>query len=156
MHTMEHNWYTVNEALDILGISRRTLYDRMDADKLESKKEGKNRMIWIDDDVKENSAVPVRGARTDSHTDSRTDSHTDSHTDETVKLLTEQLEYFRKQTEMLQGQLSKQSQQLSEQSQRHDTIMLKMTNAIENQQLQLQEVQNQKSVGFWKRIFGMP
>ena len=152
MHTMEHNWYTVNEALDILGISRRTLYDRMDADKLESKKEGKNRMIWIDDDVKENSAVPVRGARTDSHTDSRTDSHTD----ETVKLLTEQLEYFRKQTEMLQGQLSEQSQQLSEQSQRHDTIMLKMTNAIENQQLQLQEVQNQKSVGFWKRIFGMP
>ena len=149
---MEHNWYTVNEALDILGISRRTLYDRMDADKLESKKEGKNRMIWIDDDVKENSAVPVRGARTDSHTDSRTDSHTD----ETVKLLTEQLEYFRKQTEMLQGQLSEQSQQLSEQSQRHDTIMLKMTNAIENQQLQLQEVQNQKSVGFWKRIFGMP
>ena len=152
MHTMEHNWYTVNEALDILGISRRTLYDRMDADKLESKKEGKNRMIWIDDDVKENSAVPVRGARTDSHTDSRTDSHTD----ETVKLLTEQLEYFRKQTEMLQGQLSEQSQQLSEQSQRHDTIMLKMTNAIENQQLQLQEVQNQQSVGFWKRIFGMP
>ena len=152
MHTMEHNWYTVNEALDILGISRRTLYDRMDADKLESKKEGKNRMIWIDDDVKENSAVPVRGARTDS----RTDSHTDSHTDETVKLLTEQLEYFRKQTEMLQGQLSEQSQQLSEQSQRHDTIMLKMTNAIENQQLQLQEVQNQQSVGFWKRIFGMP
>ena len=148
MHTMEHNWYTVNEALDILGISRRTLYDRMDADKLESKKEGKNRMIWIDDDVKENSAVPVRGARTGSHTD--------SHTDETVKLLTEQLEYFRKQTEMLQGQLSEQSQQLSEQSQRHDTIMLKMTNAIENQQLQLQEVQNQKSVGFWKRIFGMP
>ena len=144
MHTMEHNWYTVNEALDILGISRRTLYDRMDADKLESKKEGKNRMIWIDDDVKENSAVPVRGVRTDSHTD------------ETVKLLTEQLEYFRKQTEMLQGQLSEQSQQLSEQSQRHDTIMLKMTNAIENQQLQLQEVQNQQSVGFWKRIFGMP
>ena len=144
MHTMEHNWYTVNEALDILGISRRTLYDRMDADKLESKKEGKNRMIWIDDDVKENSAVPVRGARTDSRTD------------ETVKLLTEQLEYFRKQTEMLQGQLSEQSQQLSEQSQRHDTIMLKMTNAIENQQLQLQEVQNQQSVGFWKRIFGMP
>ena len=148
MHTMEHNWYTVNEALDILGISRRTLYDRMDADKLESKKEGKNRMIWIDDDVKENSAVPVRGARTDSHTD--------SHTDETVKLLTEHLEYFRKQTEMLQGQLSEQTQQLSEQSQRHDTIMLKMTNAIENQQLQLQEVQNQQSVGFWKRIFGMP
>ena len=148
MHTVEHNWYTVNEALDILGISRRTLYDRMDADKLESKKEGKNRMIWIDDDVKENSAVPVRGARTDSHTD--------SHTDETVKLLTEQLEYFRKQTEMLQGQLSEQSQQLSEQSQRHDTIMLKMTNAIENQQLQFQEVQNQQSVGFWKRIFGMP
>ena len=148
MHTMEHNWYTVNEALDILGISRRTLYDRMDADKLESKKEGKNRMIWIDDDVKENSAVLVRGARTDSRTD--------SHTDETVKLLTEQLEYFRKQTEMLQGQLSEQSQQLSEQSQRHDTIMLKMTNAIENQQLQLQEVQNQQSVGFWKRIFGMP
>ena len=57
---------------------------------------------------------------------------------------------------MLQGQLSEQSQQLSEQSQRHDTIMLKMTNAIENQQLQLQEVQNQQSVGFWKRIFGMP
>ena len=57
---------------------------------------------------------------------------------------------------MLQGQLSEQSQQLSEQSQRHDTIMLKMTNAIENQQLQLQKVQNQQSVGFWKRIFGMP
>ena len=57
---------------------------------------------------------------------------------------------------MLQGQLSEQSQQLSEQSQRHDTIMLKMTNAIENQQLHLQEVQNQQSVGFWKRIFGMP
>ena len=42
------NWHSITDALDVLGISRGTLYDRIRKSKLESKKEGKNRFVWID------------------------------------------------------------------------------------------------------------
>ena len=42
-------WCSVTETLSILGISRKTLYQRLKDEKLISKKTGKNRFFWIDD-----------------------------------------------------------------------------------------------------------
>ena len=72
--------------------------------------------------------------------------HTNTHTNKQRDDLKEQLDYFRKQTKILQSQLT-------EQSQRHDTIVMKLFNTIENQQLLLQEAQNH--VPFWKKMFGL-
>ena len=95
-------------------------------------KEGKKRLIWIDSDSGQTEVSPPK--------------HTNTHTNKQLDDLKEQLDYFRKQTEILQSQLT-------EQSQRHDTIVMKLSNTIENQQLLLQEAQTH--VPFWKKMFGL-
>ena len=133
METKGNNgWYSVNEALQILDISRKTLYDWMKSEKITSKKEGKKRLIWIDSDSGQTEVSPPK--------------HTNTHTSKQLDDLKEQLNYFRKQTETLQSQLT-------EQSQRHDTIVMKLSNTIEHQQLLLQEAQTH--VPFWKKMFGL-
>ena len=123
-----NDWYSVNEALQILDISRKTLYDWIKSEKITSKKEGKKRLIWIDSDSGQTEVSPPK------------------HTNKQLDDLKEQLNYFRKQTETLQSQLT-------EQSQRHDTIVMKLSNTIEHQQLLLQEAQTH--VPFWKKMFGL-
>ncbi len=127
-----NDWYSVNEALQILNISRKTLYDWIKSEKITSKKERKKRLIWIDSDSGQTEASPPK--------------HTNTHTSKQLDDLKEQLNYFRKQTETLQSQLT-------EQSQRHDTIVMKLSNTIEHQQLLLQEAQTH--VPFWKKMFGL-
>ena len=100
----------------------------MKSEKITSKKEGKKRLIWIDSDSGQTEVSPPK------------------HTNKQLDDLKEQLDYFRKQTETLQSQLT-------EQSQRHDTIVMKLSNTIENQQLLLQEAQNH--VPFWEKMFGL-
>ena len=95
-------------------------------------KEEKKRLIWIDSDSGQTEVSPPK--------------HTNTHTNKQLDDLKEQLDYFRKQTEILQSQLT-------EQSQRHDTIVTKLSNTIENQQLLLQEAQNH--VPFWEKMFGL-
>ena len=47
LHTtsQESGWYSVKEACRILDISRRTLYDRIEFKKIDTKKEGKRRLV---------------------------------------------------------------------------------------------------------------
>ena len=49
LHTtsQESGWYSVKEACRILDISRRTLYDRIESKKIDTKKEGKRRLVWL-------------------------------------------------------------------------------------------------------------
>ncbi|MDP7266087.1 MAG: helix-turn-helix domain-containing protein, partial [Candidatus Thermoplasmatota archaeon] len=113
----DSGWHSVNEALEKLNISRKTLYDWINSEKITSKKEGKKRLVWINLESDDFGVSPPK--------------HTDPYKDKQLDDLREQLEYFKKQTEMLQGQLA-------EQSQRHDTIVMKLSTTIETQQLQLQ------------------
>ena len=54
---INNGWYSVNEALQILDISRKTLYDWIKSEKITSKKEGKKRLIWIDSDSGQTRSV---------------------------------------------------------------------------------------------------
>ena len=128
----DSRWYSVNEALEKLNISRKTLYDWINSEKITSKKEGNKRLVWINLESDNFGVSPPK--------------HTDPHKDKQLDDLKEQLEYFKKQTEMLQGQLA-------EQSQRHDTIVMKLSTTIETQQLQLQEAHTH--IPFWKKMFGL-
>ena len=148
MEMRENNYYTINDALAELNISRATLYSKINSGKIKSEKIGKNRFVYIDDEVRQEHMSIKRSIEQDEQTDKQT-----------VELLKEQLEYFKKQAETLQAQVAEQahqfaeaSNQTAEASQRHDTILMTLTTTIENQQLQLQEG---KSVSFLKRIFGM-
>ena len=45
--SQESGWYSVKEACQILDISRRTLYDRIEFKKIDTKKEGKRRLVCM-------------------------------------------------------------------------------------------------------------
>ena len=105
--------------------------------------------VYIDDEVRQEHMSIKRSIEQDEQTDKQT-----------VELLKEQLEYFKKQAETLQAQVAEQahqfaeaSHQMAEASQRHDTIVMKLSNTIEHQQLLLQEAQTH--VPFWKKMFGL-
>ena len=139
---MKDNWFGVKEACSILNISRRTLYDWINDEKIQNKKVGKNRLVWIDDQVDTGSSKSTD--RTNLHSNTQTDT-------QTLELLKEQLEHFKKQNETLQVQLAEQAIQYTEASRRHATIVMQMQSTIEKQQLQLESSQ---SVSFFRRLFG--
>ena len=117
------NWYSITDSLQKLNVSRRTLYDRINRDELITKKEGRNRLVWLDDTVEVDTST-----------------YTKQNVD-LVKELRSQLEYFKTKVMNLESQLNEYHQELSQQRQRTDTIILKMT---DQNQLLLE------SKPFWK------
>ena len=103
------NWYSISDSLQKLNVSRRTLYDRINKDELITKKEGRNRLVWLDDTVEVDTST-----------------YTKQNVD-LVKELRSQLEYFKTKVMNLESQLNEYHQELSQQRQRTDTIILKMT-----------------------------
>jgi len=145
------HWQSVNDAMTTLGISRRTLYQYMNKGKVHSKKEGKYRFIWVDDET----IADLDSANNIS------DAQHSKYTDDTLNLLSEQIEY-------LQGQNSKLQEQIEAQSERHDSIVLGLANTVSEQKLELheskselthkveklqEELKAEKSKGLWRRIF---
>ena len=129
--SQESGWYSVKEACQILDISRRTLYDRIEFKKIDTKKEGKRRLVWLH--------LPP-------HTTSQTqESPLESSVDiDRAKELEQNLKYFRDKCDRLEIQIS-------EQSTRHDAVVLKLSNTIERQQLMIGE---SKSSGLFQKLFG--
>ena len=141
-HT-DDNYHTVTDALEILNLSRATLYSKISNNTLKSEKIGKYRFIYIDEEVRQEHMSAKHSIEQTRQTDQRVD-------EQTIDLLREQLEYFKKQNESLQTQLAEKELNQSEASKRHDTIVMELTTTINNQQLQLQE---SKSVSLWQRLF---
>ena len=102
-------WYSITDSLEKLNVSRRTLYDRINKDELISKKEGRNRLVWLDDTIK-----------VDTNTYTKQNGNI-------VKELKSQLEYFKTKDQDLELRINEQNRELSENRQRTDTIILKMT-----------------------------
>ena len=129
--SQESGWYSVKEACQILDISRRTLYDRIEFKKIDTKKEGKRRLVWLHLLL---------------HTTSQTqESPLESSFDiDRAKELEQNLKYFRDKCDRLEIQIS-------EQSTRHDAVVLKLSNTIERQQLMIGE---SKSSGLFQKLFG--
>lgn len=140
MKTVEDNYYTVNGALAELNVSRATLYTKINSNSIKSEKIGKNRFVYIDDEVRQEHMSIKHSIEQDEQTDKQT-----------LELLKEQLEHFKKQNETFQVQLAEQAIQYTEASRRHDTIVMQMQSTIEKQQLQLESSQ---SVSFFRRLFG--
>ena len=103
------NWYSITDSLQKLNVSRRTLYDRINRDELITKKEGRNRLVWLDDTVE-----------VDTNTYTKQNGNI-------VKELKSQLEYFKTKVQDLELRITEQNHELSENRQRTDTIILKMT-----------------------------
>jgi len=116
------DWCSIAEALEKLNISRRTLYDRINKDELTTKKEGRNRFIWLDANILEASTL-----------------HKDKHTNGIVKQLKSQVKYFQDKVDRLELELR-------ETRQRSDTIILKMT---DENQLLLRSINKKPFWQFW-------
>ena len=97
--SQESGWYSVKEVYRILGFSRRRLYNKIESKKIDTKKEGKRRLVWL-------------------HLPSHITSHTTSQTQESplessfdidrAKELEQNLKYFRDKCDRLEIQISAQ------------------------------------------------
>ena len=126
-------WIDINEAVTILKTSRRTLDRQVAAKTIESKKSGKQRLIWIDDDSAVNSS-PTSPAG--------------SQFDRQIKELKTQLEQLNEDNRQLAAsncqlaaKIEKMSDDAVEASKRHDVIVMRLADQIEAQRLQLEETQ---------------
>ena len=131
---MEFNdgWYTIKESIEILGISRKTLYRRMDSGEIESKKVGSARFVKIGD-PEETQTVSDDTSQTVS-----------DDTNDVIRNQQGEIEFLRSQVEYLQTELS-------DTKTRSDTMILKLTQTVDNQQLLLIE----SKTPFWKKLFGL-
>ena len=120
------NWYSIVDALDVMGISRGTLYDRIKKNKLESKKEGKNRWVWI------NTSTEISNNTYDGSYKSLNGSQNNI-----VKELREQITYWKSQVEQ-------KDNDLREQSIRHDATIFRILD--QNQNL----LETKTSTPFWQ------
>ena len=93
------NWYSVVESLEKLSVSRGTLYDWIRKEELNTKKDGKNRLVWIDDSIIQKSTKPSTNENSE---------------------LKSQIVYFRNKVDKLETELS-------EQRNRHDSIILTLS-----------------------------
>lgn len=122
-------WYSIVDALDVMGISRGTLYDRIKKNKLESKKEGKNRWVWINtstemfDNTYDGSYKSLNGSQSN-----------------IVKELREQITYWKSQVEQ-------KDNDLREQNIRHDATIFRILD--QNQSL-LEATKSKRFWQFWK------
>ena len=119
------NWYSVADALKKLNVSRNTLYGKIKADQINSKKEGKYRFVWIDDET--DLFSDLFSNQTSAHTNTNTDREKD---------LEQRLSYFMDKVDSLELELSKTRE-------RHDTIIARIT---EQNQMLLQSARKP----FWK------
>ena len=115
------NWYSIVDSLDKLNISRGTLYEKIKREKLTTRKEGKNRFVWIDDAVMENQEASIK------YKDDNKEVHS-------------QVRYLRARVEKLELELF-------EERKRHDTIILTLTE--QNQLLLHQNTQKKPFWQFW-------
>ena len=130
------NWHSITDALDVLGISRGTLYDRIRKSKLESKKEGKNRWVWINTSTEmfnntyDGSYKNINGSQNN-----------------IVKELREQITYWKNQVEQKEEIIEQKDNDLREQSIRHDATIFRILD--QNQNL-LEATKSKPFWQFWK------
>ena len=158
-----NTYYTVDEACEILKISRRTLYHWLKKGKFKSKKEGKNRLILLSgDSIIEDIFPNAQTTQTDSQTTQSSSQTTQdsSQTTQTnqndmvgaIKQLEVEVDRLKTQNELLHTELFEMRKEMTEASKRHDTIVMQLSNTINEQQFKLQK---SEPIPIWKRMFGI-
>ena len=127
------NWHSITDALDVIGISRGTLYDRIRKSKLESKKEGKNRFVWID-----------TSTEIFNNTYGNSYKNTNGSQSNIVKELRDQVSYWKNQVEQKEEIIEQKDKDLREQSMRHDATIFRILEQNQN----LLEVK--RATPFWQ------
>ena len=130
------NWHSIIDALDVLGISRGTLYDRIRKSKLESKKEGKNRFVWID-----------TSTEIFNNTYGNSYKNTNGSQSNIVKELRDQVSYWKNQVEQKEEIIEQKDKDLREQSMRHDATIFRI---LEQNQNLLEATKSKPFWQFWK------
>ena len=161
---VDENYYSVNEALEILNISRATLYAKINTNELLSKKVDKRRFVYIDEEVKLkylSDYFDDCSTEQSNHTTEQS-GHTTEQSDHTTEQtedgrLLDEIEYFKSKTIALEEELAKVRMerekvidQKEEASKRHDTIVMQLSGTINDAQFQLQEA---RKLNFIQRIF---
>ena len=127
------NWHSITDALDVIGISRGTLYDRIRKGELKSKKEGKNRFVWID-----------TSTEIFNNTYGNSYKNTNGSQSNIVKELGDQVSYWKNQVEQKEEIIEQKDKDLREQSMRHDATIFRILEQNQN----LLEVK--RATPFWQ------
>ena len=115
------NWHSITDALDVIGISRGTLYDRIRKGELKSKKEGKNRFVWID-----------TSTEIFNNTYGNSYKNTNGSQSNIVKELRDQVSYWKNQVEQKEEIIEQKDKDLREQSMRHDATIFRILEQNQN------------------------
>ena len=130
------NWHSITDALDVIGISRGTLYDRIRKGELKSKKEGKNRFVWID-----------TSTEIFNNTYGNSYKNTNGSQSNIVKELRDQVSYWKNQVEQKEEIIEQKDKDLREQSMRHDATIFRI---LEQNQNLLEATKSKPFWQFWK------
>ena len=127
------NWHSITDTLDVIGISRGTLYDRIRKGELKSKKEGKNRFVWID-----------TSTEIFNNTYGNSYKNTNGSQSNIVKELRDQVSYWKNQVEQKEEIIEQKDTDLREQSMRHDATIFRILE--QNQNL----LEAKRATPFWQ------
>jgi len=116
---------TVNEFMKKHGVSRRTVYNWIKSDEIEAKKE---RGKWH---ISDDTDVPL------DDTDAKQDGKD------------ELIEQLRSENEYLREELSQTNGTIADMQQRHDTIVMSLSNQVDRQQKMLEDMRNRS---LWFRV----
>ena len=133
-------WYTITEASQILGVSRRTVQRHIQKGEIESKLVGRIRLVRLDTrtttatNMSYDMSLPVEQLQKEN------------------KDLRQQIEYLKEQTKEKDKQIGNLQEQLdatSEASQQQNAIIMQLTRQLEQSQRLLEYHQSP----WWRRIF---
>lgn len=124
-------WVTINEAIDILGMSERSVRRHVKDGKLQSKIEGGRRLIWIE------SQNVIHDINVMTNKDK----------DDLISWLKNQLEEKNKQIQRLQ-------EELKQNRERSDAIVIKLAEELEAQRniLEGKPGKRKRDESFWRRL----
>lgn len=124
------NWYSINETLEHLNISRRTLYDWKNKEKIQTKKEGRNRYFWVDDESLKSTESADFTSESANFTSQNATKHLENeiiHLREQVTFLQNELSEQNKRSDLMVLELIKENQKLLERSKTPFLSFLKRT-----------------------------
>ena len=129
-------WIDINEAVILLNTSRRTLDRQVAAKTIKSKKNGKQRLVWVKEDLAANpSPNQPNGGQDGSQTEELR---------KKIEQLNQDYSQLAASNCQLAAKLEKMIDDAVEASKRHDIIVMRLADQIEAQRLQLEESQQPK------------
>lgn len=144
---MAEKWQTLAEACQTLGLSERTLYRRIDKGEIQSKLEGKKRLVLVDlpnDRVESDKILSLSDVP-----DIQVLEQENERLKGELDALRRDLQDARHQIQAKDKTVEQAQRDAAEASQRHDTIVLQLTRQLEQSQLLLEY----KSEPWYRRLF---